>query len=93
MCDRVISEMFKSSLLILLLVHLHQCDNVSTQPAPNIIFILVDDVGWADFNYTTAQETAIPTPNIDRLARSGLILTHHYVHPTCTPSRAALMTG
>jgi len=60
---------------------------------PNIIFILVDDVGWADFNYTTSQETAIPTPHIDKLAKSGLILTQHYVHPTCTPSRAALMTG
>ena len=36
---------------------------------PNIIFILVDDVGWADFNYTTEQETSIPTPHIDNLAR------------------------
>ena len=36
---------------------------------PNIIFILVDDVGWADFNYTTKQETSIPTPHIDSLAR------------------------
>lgn len=60
---------------------------------PNIVFILVDDVGWADFNYTTSLPTSIPTPKIDRLARSGLILSQHYVHPTCTPSRAALMTG
>ena len=60
---------------------------------PNIVFILVDDVGWADFNYTTPLPTSIPTPKIDLLARSGLVLTQHYVHPTCTPSRAALMTG
>ena len=74
-----------------MLVHLQECDNNIS--APNIIFILVDDVGWADLNYTTPHETAIPTPHIDSLARSGLILTQHYVHPTCTPSRAALMTG
>ena len=82
-------------LLIPLLTQLHTCDDISpSSPAPNIIFILVDDVGWADFNYTTPhQTTAIPTPNIDRLARAGLILNNHYVHPTCTPSRAALMTG
>ena len=64
---------------------------------PNIIFILIDDVGWADFGYNNqfaarfgAKENGdgqIPTPNIDRLANKGLKLTSHYVHPTCTPSR------
>jgi len=60
---------------------------------PNIIFIMVDDVGWADFNYNIETDSPIPTPNIDRLAREGLRLSQHYVHPTCTPTRAALMTG
>jgi len=60
---------------------------------PNIIFIMVDDVGWTDFNYNTPGLSSIPTPNIDRLAEQGIKLKTHYVHPTCTPSRAAFMTG
>merc|ERR1712215_603714 len=60
---------------------------------PNIIYILVDDVGWADFNYNIDGQSPIPTPNIDKLAGEGLKLKSHYVHSTCTPSRAALMTG
>ena len=38
---------------------------------PNVIFILVDDVGWADFNYNVHGKSPIPTPNIDRLAQQG----------------------
>ena len=38
---------------------------------PNIIFIMVDDVGWADFNYNTPGSSPIPTPNIDNLAAQG----------------------
>ena len=60
---------------------------------PNIVMVLLDDVGWADFNYTSGGRGSIPTPNIDRLSDSGLRLGQHYVHTTCTPSRAALMTG
>ena len=60
---------------------------------PNIVFILVDDVGWADFNYNVVGHSTIPTPNIDRLAESGLKIKNHYVQASCTPSRAALMTG
>ena len=52
---------------------------------PNLIFILIDDVGWADFNYNVGGNSAIPTPNIDRLAGDGLKFKSHYVHPTCTP--------
>ena len=39
---------------------------------PNVIFILVDDVGWADSNYNVEGNSAIPTPNLDRLAGEGL---------------------
>ena len=65
----------------------------SALSAPNVVFVLVDDVGWADFGYNTNGLSLIPTPNIDALANQGLKLKNHYVHTTCTPSRASLMTG
>lgn len=58
---------------------------------PNIVFILVDDLGYADvgFNGSAYYET----PNIDALANEGLILDNSYMYPTCSPSRTALFTG
>lgn len=57
---------------------------------PNIVFILADDLGFADvaFHGGTA-----PTPHLDKLAREGLELTQHYVAATCSPTRAGLLTG
>ncbi|MGH2901711.1 MAG: sulfatase-like hydrolase/transferase, partial [Solirubrobacteraceae bacterium] len=61
---------------------------------PNILIVLMDDVGWGDFGcYGGGVMAGAPTPNIDRLARSGLLLTSCYSEPSCTPSRASLMTG
>lgn len=57
---------------------------------PNIIFILADDLGWADVGYHGSE---IETPNIDRLARESIRFNQHYVMPTCTPTRVGLMTG
>ena len=74
-----------------------------TKSKPHIVYILVDDVGVADFSFSRklhsvhedadVGDTGIHTPNIDALAAQGVIFRQHYVHPTCTPSRAALMTG
>ena len=58
---------------------------------PNIVFFLIDDLGYADCGFNGGQE--IRTPNIDKLAYGGAILESHYVQPVCSPTRAALMTG
>lgn len=63
----------------------------SPSDRPNIVFVVMDDVGWADLSYTGTG--VIQTPTLDHLAAGGLKLSNHYVHPTCTPTRASLLTG
>src|SRR4051812_27935884 len=59
---------------------------------PNIIHIVGDDIGYDDFGCYGAPR--IKTPNIDKLAGQGMRFTSFYApSPTCTPSRAAMMTG
>merc|ERR1719369_2329296 len=53
---------------------------------------MTDDQGSADVSYANPL-TPISTPNIDQLANNAARLSNYYVHPTCTPTRAALMTG
>lgn len=57
---------------------------------PNIIIILADDLGWADVGFHGSD---IKTPNLDLLAKEGIILNHYYSAPICSPTRAGLMTG
>lgn len=58
---------------------------------PNILLIMVDDLGYGDLGCYGAPD--IRTPHIDSLAEDGLRLTDFYAFPVCTPSRCALMTG
>ncbi len=58
---------------------------------PNIVFLLIDDLGYADCGFNGGKD--ILTPNIDKLAKAGSILENHYVQPVCSPTRSALMTG
>jgi len=58
---------------------------------PNIVFLLIDDLGYADCGFNGGKE--IKTPNIDRLAKSGTIIDSHYVQPVCSPTRSTLLTG
>ncbi len=65
---------------------------------PNVIFILTDDLGFGDLGYLFQNNRTVTdkleTPNLDRLAAEGVILTDHYTTaPLCVPARASLMTG
>lgn len=64
------------------------------QTKPNILFVLADNIGYGDLGvYGGGELRGAPTPRIDRLAAEGLRLTQFLVEPSCTPSRAALLTG
>lgn len=59
---------------------------------PNVVVILVDDLGWPDVS--AYGRNAVPTPNIDRIARAGVAFTNGYVSASvCAVSRAGLLTG
>jgi arylsulfatase A-like enzyme len=57
---------------------------------PNIIFMIADDLGWADVEF---HGGSVPTPNLNRLLKSGVELQQHYVAPVCSPTRAGFLTG
>ncbi|HEY7922332.1 MAG TPA: sulfatase-like hydrolase/transferase, partial [Vicinamibacteria bacterium] len=57
---------------------------------PNVLVIVADDLGYTDLGVTGSE---IRTPNLDALARSGLLLTNFLVSPACSPTRAMLLTG
>lgn len=83
-----------SRLLALVLVHVLVGGGLGAAAPrpPNIVLFFVDDLGWADLGYRNPQ--VIETPRIDELARESLDFQQCYIPtPTCSPSRAALLTG
>jgi arylsulfatase A-like enzyme len=65
---------------------------LAQSPAPNIVIILADDMGYGDVSYNGCPD--YQTPNIDAIASNGILCTNGYVtHPFCSPSRAGLLTG
>ena len=65
-------------------------EDASTRP--NVLLILVDDLGYGDLGCQGAGD--MRTPHIDRLAASGMTFTNFYANcPVCSPTRAALLTG
>lgn len=78
------------ALLFCFLVSYGQKSQKKPVEKPNIILIIADDAGWNDVGYNGSE---IQTPNIDRLAKNGVVLDRFYASPTCSPSRASLLTG
>ena len=63
-----------------------------TQEKPNIVFIMIDDLGWTDVGYMGSE--FYETPNIDQLAAQGMIFTNAYTNAAnCAPTRASLLSG
>ena len=86
------SARFKAVCAVVLLGLLAACQPAQRKDAPNILLIVADDLGYNDLSYNGATE--IKTPNIDRLARQGVVFANGYAaHSVCSPSRAGLMTG
>lgn len=87
------------TLLVVLFCSLGQIIGQTKGTRPNVIIILADDLGYGDVGFNRggdypADRGIIPTPNIDKLANSGIICSNaHVAHPFCGPSRAALLTG
>ncbi len=64
----------------------------ATSSRPNIVMLLIDDMGWGDFSCFGNKDAK--TPNVDRLAAEGIRFSQFYVNsPICSPSRCALTTG
>lgn len=66
------------------------CPTAGRARQPNIVFIIADDLGWADVGF---HGGSAPTPNLDKLSREGVELSQHYVFPVCSPTRATLLSG
>jgi arylsulfatase A-like enzyme len=78
----------RTPLLLALLVAC--CASSRAAEQPNVVFMIADDLGWADVAFHGGNT---PTPHLDRLAREGVELTQHYVAPVCSPTRSALLSG
>jgi uncharacterized sulfatase len=75
----------------LIVCFLATCSRVSAA-RPNVLFIVIDDMGYGDLRCYDAH--AVPTPRIDQLAKEGIRFTQFYVSsPICSPSRCSLVTG
>ncbi len=78
-------------LYIAILLNLFSCGTSKNNP-PNVIVIISDDQGYADVGFHGSKE--IFTPNIDRIAKNGVVFSEGYVsYAVCSPSRAGLITG
>ena len=84
--------MLKPLIILTLTIAIGCLPSSAKETRPNVILLLADDLGYGDLGCYGNEN--ITTPVLDRLARQGVRLTHHYANgPECTPTRVALLTG
>ena len=88
---RVIGHLLAIVALCCISASVHGAEADRGSSSPNIVFILVDDLGWSDLGCYGNQ--FIETPFIDRLAADGMRFTSAYTAPVCTPSRGMILSG
>jgi len=101
MTSRRLTQMLRKTITVLLTICVVSLAPRATAQArtgygnkPNIILLVGDDVGWGDLGvYGGGEGRGIPTPNFDRMANEGMTFFSFYGQPSCTPGRAAIMTG
>jgi arylsulfatase A-like enzyme len=70
------------------------CSSLYAADKPNIVVIVADDLGYADVGFNPQHPKEIVTPNLDSLAKAGVICRQGYVTGhVCSPTRAGLMLG
>ena len=80
------------TLLITASLGIHQLIGAAfDKKQPNVVIVITDDQGYGDLGCT--GNPVIQTPHLDRLANESVWLTDYHVAPTCSPTRAALMSG
>ena len=84
--------MFRLILFLFSLLSIIFCEsNSNSNSYPNVILILTDDQGWGDLSSNGNRD--INTPNIDKIASSGVKFDRFFVSPVCSPTRAEILTG
>lgn len=79
-------------LIVAILLFLLPLSAVAADPRPNILFVMIDDMGWMDL--ACQGNELVETPRVDQLAKQGMRFTSAYAAaPVCSPTRAAIMTG
>ena len=90
-----IKQHINSTIILLLAMVLYGCGAGLKDPEegpPNILFIMVDDLGWSDLSYNGSK--VYESPNVDQLATEGMAFSDFYAGgPVCSPTRASILTG
>ncbi|BAX78801.1 arylsulfatase [Labilibaculum antarcticum] len=86
----MISRTIYYRIILITIIGFSSCFLSAKNDKPNIIVILVDDMGYSDLGCTGSE---IKTPNLDKMASEGVLFTHFYNASRCCPSRASLLTG
>lgn len=74
-------------------MHVPQDYAKQTTTAPNVVVMMIDDLGWQDVGFRGNTDLSQATPFIDKLAAEGVKFENHFVQPACTPTRGSFLTG